>query len=70
MLCCFLRCVRVCLPRFEHALFFLENEFDWPQLSAYTGFWNQSFGMDPGVVQSTYMYLRERNLWYVFPRVS
>lgn len=49
---------------FEHLLGILANEFDWPMLSATTGFDNTSqFAPDiAGPVNSTYQVMRSRNL--------
>ncbi|CAH1270439.1 AOAH [Branchiostoma lanceolatum] len=47
---------------FKDLLFILENEIDWPELSAATGHMNNTFGeVIKGPVDSIYMRLRERN---------
>ena len=47
---------------FKDLLFILENEFDWPMLSAITGFKNSTWPVvTPGEVNSFYMRMRQQN---------
>eukprot|EP00762_Andalucia_godoyi_P007624 ANDGO_00840.mRNA.1 hypothetical protein DICPUDRAFT_153563 len=46
---------------YDHILFALENELDWPHLGAYTGHRSDDTGDVPGPVDSVYMRLYDRN---------
>lgn len=49
---------------FANLFYMLENEFDWPMLSASTAFYPNTSRFEPdisGLVNSTYMILRQRN---------
>jgi acyloxyacyl hydrolase len=46
---------------FEHLAFILENELDWPQLSASTGYMNSTWSVTKGATRSTYLNLVNRN---------
>lgn len=46
---------------FEHIGFFLENELDWPQLSALTGYMNSTWFVTQGPTRSLYLNMFNRN---------
>ena len=46
---------------FQHLAFILENEMDWPQLSAITGYMNSTWVVTQGPTRSIYNYLWNRN---------
>ena len=46
---------------FEHLLFILENELDWPELSASTGYMNSTWVVTSGPTRSTYLNMLNRN---------
>ncbi|CAF0849295.1 unnamed protein product [Brachionus calyciflorus] len=46
---------------FEHLAFIIENELDWPQLSGFTGFMNNTWPVQKGPTNSIYLKLLENN---------
>ena len=52
----------ISVEKFEPLLFMLENEFDWPELSATTGYMNNPYpNINHGPTDSIYLRLRDRN---------
>mmetsp|Transcript_7814 Transcript_7814/g.11591 ORF Transcript_7814/g.11591 Transcript_7814/m.11591 type:complete len:588 (+) Transcript_7814:41-1804(+) len=52
----------VTMADFSHIVSILENELDWPHLSMYTGYTNDTTGLTPSKTQSIYSQLLARNL--------
>lgn len=46
---------------FTDLAFILENEIDWPELSAMTGYMNSTWFVTPGPTRSIYLNLVQRN---------
>ncbi|RNA11317.1 acyloxyacyl hydrolase [Brachionus plicatilis] len=46
---------------FEHLAFIIENELDWPHLSAITGFMNSSWPVEYDTTNSIYLKMLDRN---------
>ena len=52
---------KISAAAFEHLAFILENELDWPMLSATTGYMNSTWPVTLGPTRSTYLNVLNRN---------